>query len=381
MTPDELDLERVEALLDLGRADEALRRLAGLVADAPDDSRRLVLLARALLDAGRGPEGLAAANRAVAADPGDQLAHRLAAAALLELEQYAEAVRAAREAIRLAPYDEWNHVLAAYALASHAQAAGALDPRRRAVLRQARAAAGEALRLAPDAADAHAAAGFVAFVGGPRHTAVASFQRALQIDPHHAVASNNLGAVRVNTYRWLQAGQALSAALSSDPSLESAKGNLALLLRRGLIAATALSLIVVFLLTIPLERELDGGSRAWRTAAGAACLSLLLWVAYRVSRLPRSVRRYFRLVLRRRPLHQALALVALVSTTNALLVLLRPGAQALDLAYVHIGVAAVVIPVILFVGVVAAALRGARSVGALLHPRSRRRQWPRDRSS
>jgi tetratricopeptide (TPR) repeat protein len=248
------------------------------------------------------------------------------------------------------------------------------------MLRHARAAAGEALRLAPDSADAHAAAGYVALVGGPRRTAVASFRRALQIDPHHALASNNLGAVRVNTFRLLQAGHELSAALRSDPSLETAQGNLATLLRHGLVAATALSLVVVFLLTVPLEGELHGGTRAWRTAAGAACLSLLLWVAHRVWRLPLPARRYFILVLRRRPLHQALALVALASTANLLLIPLLSSSEALDLAYVHIGLAVVVIPVVLLVGVVAAALRGARSVGALVRRRTRRRRGPRDRS-
>jgi predicted Zn-dependent protease len=52
VTAEDRELERVEALLELGRPDEAIPRVAALVAAAPDDSRRLALLAEALLTLG-----------------------------------------------------------------------------------------------------------------------------------------------------------------------------------------------------------------------------------------------------------------------------------------------------------------------------------------
>ncbi len=166
---------------------------------------------------------------------------------------------------------------------------------------------------------------------------------ALQINPHHAVASNNLGAVRLNTYRPLQAGQQFSAALRSDPSLEIAKGNLALLLRRGLVTATALSLIAVLLLSIGLENEVDSGSRTWRTAVGAACFSVLLFVTRGTA--PSSVHPpLLRTVLLRRLLHQVLTLVAVASSANALLIPVLPRSLALNLAYTHLGLAVLVVP-------------------------------------
>lgn len=360
MTAEDLDLQRAEALLRLGRPDEALRRLTGLVAAAPDDGRRLVLLASALLQTGRVEDAVAAADRAVAVDPGDPAAHRLAADALLKLDRCSESARAASEGIRLAPHDERNHILLAYALASLAQSTAALRPRRRRQLQQARAAAEEAVRLAPDSADAHTAAGYVAFIGGPRRAAAASFRRALQIDPHHAIASANLGALGVNAYRLLEAGQQLGAALRSDPSQEESRANLALLLGRGLGMASALSLIAVLLQAISLESEMDGGSRTWRTAVGAACLGVLLFASFAVRRLPPSVCRYLRIVLRRRPLYQLLALVAAASSANVLAIPALPRGLALDLAYLHLALAVAVLPVLLGLRLAAAAVRVAR---------------------
>jgi tetratricopeptide (TPR) repeat protein len=359
VTAEDRELERVEALLELGRPDEAIPRVAALVAAAPDDSRRLALLAEALLDAGRPQESLTAAQRAVAADPGSSRAHSLACAALLDLERYGEAASAAREGLRLAPHEQAHLLNLAYALAGTAEAAAALGPRRRRLVREARAAAKEAVRLDPDSADAHATLGYVASVGGPRRAAVASYRRALQIDPHHALASSNLGAIRLNTYRLHQAGLQLSAALVSDPSLEVAHQNLAVLLRRGLVVVTAVSVVAVFPLVAGLEVEAQTGSRTWRTGVGAAFLGLLVlaWTALR--RLPLSVRRYFSVVLRRRALHQVIALVAVASSASTLLVAVLPRRLATDLAHTHIGVAAYFVIGVLTVRLGSAALRGA----------------------
>jgi tetratricopeptide (TPR) repeat protein len=309
----------------------------------------------------------------VAADPGSSLAHSLACAALLDLERYGEAASAARDGLRLAPHEEAHHLNLAYALGALAQAAPALGPRRRRLVREARAAATEALRLDPDSAEAHAALGYVASVGGPRRAAIASYRRALQLDPHHAVASSNLGAIRVNTYRLHQAGQQLSAALTSDPSLEVARQNVAVLLRRGLVVLTACSVIVVFLLAAGLEVELQTGSRAWRTVTGAAFLGLLALASTAVWRLPLSVRRCFLVILRRRALHQVLALVAAASTASTLLIAVLPRRPATDLAYTHIGFAAYLVIGVLTVALGSAALRGAGRCGRSAVGAARRR--------
>ncbi len=49
MSPDELELARAEALLDVGRAEDARERLGRIVAASPEDPRGLVMLARSLI--------------------------------------------------------------------------------------------------------------------------------------------------------------------------------------------------------------------------------------------------------------------------------------------------------------------------------------------
>jgi hypothetical protein len=76
-------------------------------------------------------------------------------------------------------------------------------------------------------------------------------------------------------------------------------------------------------------------------------------------RLPLSVRRYFSVVLRRRALHQVIALVAVASSASTLLVAVLPRRLATDLAHTHIGVAAYFVIGVLTVRLGSAALRGA----------------------
>jgi tetratricopeptide (TPR) repeat protein len=80
----EQELLRIEALIDLGRLDEAWRLLAALPADDPT-----ALRLRALCDylLGNGPAALETAERAIAAEPENEWGHRLRASSLLLLGQ------------------------------------------------------------------------------------------------------------------------------------------------------------------------------------------------------------------------------------------------------------------------------------------------------
>jgi tetratricopeptide (TPR) repeat protein len=346
VTTSDAELQRAEALLDLGRAEDARRHLARVVASDPENAAALGLLARALVLTGRPADALVAANRAAAADPESSSGHLFAAVALVDLEQYDEAARAAREAVRLSPEHAWCHILLTYALSGCAEN---MRPsrRRRTAVAEARAAGHEAVRLAPESADAHAALGYVAFVAGPRRAAVASLRRALELDPTHAVASNNLGALRLNSYRLFGAGQTLGAALRSDPSLELAKDNLRLVLARALAVANVAALVAVALHLWALSADSAAAGTAGRAAVGALLVGGLAGTAVALRRGPRGIRRYFLLVLRRRPVHLLFAALTTVAYGNALAIAVVPARLATDLAYTQIGMTVAAVPTLL----------------------------------
>jgi hypothetical protein len=156
-----------------------------------------------------------------------------------------------------------------------------------------------------------------------------------------------------------QAGLQLSAALVSDPSLEVAHQNLAVLLRRGLVVVTAVSVVAVFPLVAGLEVEAQTGSRTWRTVSAPPSSACSCSRGLRCGGCPCRSAATSLVVLRRRALHQVIALVAVASSASTLLVAVLPRRLATDLAHTHIGVAAYFVIGVLTVRLGSAALRGA----------------------
>jgi len=106
--PTSTHLARARALLDLGRADDAIKALHEAIASDPEDMVLYCELGRALLarrDAGDLERAVDAANRAAAIDPMSEWPHRIASIALGANRQRRDAVVAAAEAVRRNPND------------------------------------------------------------------------------------------------------------------------------------------------------------------------------------------------------------------------------------------------------------------------------------
>lgn len=207
MSDDEAQLDRAQALLDLGRAAAARNLIAKVLAAAPADGRALCLLACSHEADGDHPGMLAAADRAVAAEPDDEWAHRLRTIALLQLDQPDEALRSAREAVRLAPQTWQGQVALAGALAD-------VGGQRRAAF----AAARRAVALAPDEAETHYAQGVLRHYLGFGWWARRSYLRALRCDPQHAGALTRLGQIHARGGRVADAVRHFQAAAVAAPT-------------------------------------------------------------------------------------------------------------------------------------------------------------------
>lgn len=240
------ELARAEALIEYGRASEAVRLLGDLLARLPSDARVWQTMARAQQHAGAPGEALAAAQRAIALDP-LMLAPYLTAGELLARSgRVADGARMTREAIRLAP-DAWRaHSMQALILA------GCLSketkPPNVAQAREAMACATTGVHLAPMEANAHYARGAVASQIGSRHEAEASYRRALALDPQHHGAHNDLARLRLQAGSWTpnslaDAATGFSRAVVVKPTSDVSRDNLELVLVTALARTTYLILL------------------------------------------------------------------------------------------------------------------------------------------
>jgi tetratricopeptide (TPR) repeat protein len=223
------ELSRIDALIDLGRYDEAvtaLRRLLATDGAAAADADAWCRLSLANLRLDRDADALDAAGRAAALTPDNDWPHRLASHALESLGRHDEAVRAAGEAVRLAPYTWQGHARFAATLS-----ASGGD------LRLARQAAGYAVELAPNEPDAHSAMGLVALRQGDHDTAERAFKHVLSLQPDHHSALNNLAVVQLRRRDLDGALNGFSAAIRSEPQQEVARRNVDVVVRAVLYRA------------------------------------------------------------------------------------------------------------------------------------------------
>lgn len=235
------DLDRADHLLDLHRPGEAEQILRRYLASDPGSARALQLLTRALLRQDRSEEAVATARQAVAQDPTAPDGLLMLAVSLLDVDGEAaatEGVQVAEQAVRRAPYLWVTH----YTLGR------ALLRGRRPRVRDAYAAALEAVRLAPHEADPHNLVGMcLADLRQPKDARIA-YEHALRLDPHHAHALNNLAVLDLGGGKLAGATGALSAALRLRPQEGLLHRNFGVLLsalyaRCGLV--TVAGLIVV----------------------------------------------------------------------------------------------------------------------------------------
>ncbi len=225
--------QRAQALLDLGRASDAIPVLLQALSQAPDDHRTLCLLALAHGKAGRAAEAVPWADQAVKAAPDHEWGHRLRAIYLLERGQTRPALRAAEEAARLSPeYPETLHTLA------HVQ----LKMGRR---RDAQATAERMRTQAPDSFLTHEMLTLIAMKRERWRDAEAHCRHALALRPNAYHSLNNLGvalmrqanplAPRVAVARFVEAIACLGQAVRLSPAERLARGNRTAALSRYLL--------------------------------------------------------------------------------------------------------------------------------------------------
>jgi Flp pilus assembly protein TadD len=334
------DLQRVSALCDLRRFDEASARLAAIVAANPQSPQAWCLKSRVAIGTGEYDAALHAAKTAISLGPDAEWPHRLASIALARAGQRPEAAWHAREAVRVAPH-EWR----AFTNLARMLAPAAADRA------QAREAAQRALELAPHEVEAHMASGAVALADGRRADAEAAFRAALAIDPQCSAAHNELARLQLPRTRFgdpgglAQAASGFASAVRADPRAEISRRNLDLVLR----AFLARVAYFVFLAAFVVAEVTSGSSPATvRTLAAVAVVVPALFVARFLSRLPPILREHLLALVRHTwELSLAvaaqllavclLALDAVIASTHAGLALGALGLSALGrlVLYVH----------------------------------------------
>lgn len=202
---------KVEALLRLGRSDEALA-LAGQLPSRDHPSPEFHRLrGRALRAAGRNFDAELAFREALSYAPGDAGLLADVATSLVGQKRHREALSLARDAVAARPDRAAYHAL----LGIIAEALQ-LDE-------EAERELGAARSLSPGDADAHVTYGFTAIRLGKSAEAEAAFRDALAIDPQRAEAYRGLARTLAERGRLAEAKLAWADALALDPNLSDAR--------------------------------------------------------------------------------------------------------------------------------------------------------------
>ena len=210
--------EEAVAVINAGRARDAVAPLEQLVRDDPSNHVFRETLARALRQSGDRARAVALYREAVALAPHSADAWYNLASALQESGHAAEAEIAIAEAAKRDPDRPEAFNLRGAALAERGELAGAEGEFRK------------ALAADPRNARAWNNLGNVLRVTNRNEEAIAAYERAVDASPQYADALNGLGAALVETSRYADALRAFDAALQVDPSLYQAQLNRALAL-------------------------------------------------------------------------------------------------------------------------------------------------------
>ena len=237
-----LKLERAQALIGIGRFEEASTTLRELLGTEPDISPAWCLLAQAQIGVGQMESALDSAERAAALAPDDDWPHRLRSLALLQLGDEDGAIAAAREAVATGPHN-WQ----AHRRLAIARGAAKRD------LDYALAAGERAVALAPNEPEAHFALGLVLDARRQRKLADQAFRRALALDPQHGPSRTALARRQLVGSRFGRAGKLADAAagfrdvVQADPRADYAVNNLELALRVFLVRLSYLVFVIVWI--------------------------------------------------------------------------------------------------------------------------------------
>jgi tetratricopeptide (TPR) repeat protein len=198
-------VERAQALIELGRADEARGLLAQLLAVEPNDVEALVALALAQSD--DDPQAsLATARQVLSLEPENIQGLLLCADACLDLNRVKEAIEYSRLAVAEAPW----------LAASHAALAQSLGRRARRP-KEAREAAKRAIELNPEESIGYIAAGNIEMARANWKKAERWYRKALEVDPSDRTAQINLVTAQESRGKISPAFSEAAALLRLDP--------------------------------------------------------------------------------------------------------------------------------------------------------------------
>ncbi|MGK5630140.1 tetratricopeptide repeat protein [Streptomyces sp. URMC 123] len=292
---------RAEALVDLGRYEDAKGTLATRLQEDPEDVRALLELARCHLAAGEGDRAVEATDRAVALAPEDYATLEMRARALRKVGRMAETGAALREAIRLDPH-RWRP----YAALAEIQP-WLPDGDRQQGVRFGQ----EAVRLAPEEPSAYESLYKAAMLAAEHDLARRTLEALRRLDPTNALAVvlQTDDAAKSPGVKAAEAADLYADALTTVPNspwLKGALDDVTYRLLRGTrwIALFCLLAAGVLIDIFPQEgkavRELPAplGNRLWVLVVMCAFWGFGAWRRYR--KLRAGARMNVRSLVRRR---------------------------------------------------------------------------------
>jgi len=209
------------ALLQAGRAQEAIGRFEQSLRMKPDFTLAHNNLGLALVQAGRLQEAIEHLEQALRLKPDFAGAHHNLGIALEKVGRVQEAIRQYGQALRIKPdFAE-----------AHNNIGGALLRLGR--VQEAIGHWEQALRIKPDYAEAHNNLGVALVQVGRVQEAIGHWEQALRINPDYAEAHYNLGFVLAQTGRTQEAIWHYEQALRVKPNYPEAHNNLAVVLEQA----------------------------------------------------------------------------------------------------------------------------------------------------
>ena len=268
---------RIGHLLDLDRYPEAESVARSLVAAEPDSASALRLLAQALAGQARATEALRHAREANHLDPRDVDVLITLSDCAWSAREPRLALEAAERAVDTAPGSWATHYTLAKMLI---QAPGHSA-------QGARTAIDTAERIAPWSADVKNLRGMYLAGLGDRPGAREAYRRALELEPHHALALNNLAALDVHR-RPLRSAKLLRSAAALEPQRELIHENISVVAWNVVVYSQRILFYGSFVVVVAR----GFGAPWWLRLAMLACMVLgdILWAATRLRHLPRGYR-------------------------------------------------------------------------------------------
>lgn len=264
--------ERAEALLELGRAREALSVVASVLANQPGDTGALLVAARCHLQLEEPQRALSAATTALSRDPAQPLAWTLASLAHTQAGRRDAAVWHAEQAVA-----RWPQLPAGY----YALVLALLN--QRGSNERARATAAHVLQMEPLEPSAHVLAAQAEmypgrFRPGPaaRYRARAHLVAALELDPSDLEARQELANLAALGWGFTRGLRGSAQSLQLAPLEEAPLGAIAYIFRR-LIWLVHLIIVVAYVGCLIGSASENPVVMRIAASTAAVVLVLLLW--------------------------------------------------------------------------------------------------------